>query len=294
LAFFATSNGTRQAIAAGPVLQQSRDVAGMMASMGLQSEVATTGQELLQLAAASPDCELAMIDVGIARPPIGILLQQLRRDERTAFLRVGLFSRAGMEMEAEHAAHDDPLSMAFAKPADEQILQRQLEQLALIAPQDFVPAETRLQQALDALDLLAELGRSKMNFYDLRRVQETVIKALYTPKLSAKAIGVLVHLNSAAGQEALVNVASQLTLPLDVRLAAAKAFREHTQKYGILLTTDQIQRQYQRYNESEKLDAGVQQVLGLILDCIEAPTKQDNSKKEAAASPKSAPSSPSP
>ena len=285
LAFFAAGSGTRQALAAGPILQQSRDVAGMLASQGLQSEIAATGHELLQLAASSPDYELAMIDVTIVQPQIGILLQQLRHDERTASLRIGLIARAGFEVEAEHAAHSDSLSMAFAKPADEQILQRQLEQLATLAPREFVPAETRLQQAVDALDLLGELSRSEVKLYDLCRAQDAVLKALYTPKLSAKAVEVLVNLNSAASQQSLVNVASQLTLSVELRLAAAKAFRQHTQKHGILLTTDEIRRQYERYNESEKSDVGTQQILGLILDCIEAPTKPNNAKRASVPSP---------
>jgi hypothetical protein len=71
----------------------------------------------------------------------------------------------------------------------------------------------------------------------------------------------------------LVEVASRLTQPLEVRTAAAKAFRQNIEKYGVLLTTDEIRAQYRRYNESEYLDVPTQRVLGLILDSIEAPTQ---------------------
>ena len=100
-------------------------------------------------------------------------------------------------------------------------------------------------------------------------MQKYVIAALYNPKLAAKAVGVLADINSAESQQALVEVASRFTLPLALRQAAAKAFRQNTQQHGILLTTEEIRRQYQRYNESEKLDAPTQHVLGLILDCLE-------------------------
>ncbi len=86
-------------------------------------------------------------------------------------------------------------------------------------------------------------------------------------------------MNSAESQRALVEAASSLTLPLDFRRAAAKAFRQNTEKHGILLTTNEIRQQYRRYNESEKLDAGTQHVLGLILDCIEAPSRIKSSRK---------------
>jgi hypothetical protein len=52
-----------------------------------------------------------------------------------------------------------------------------------------------------------------------------------------------------------------------------EAFRRSIQARGILLTTQQILRQYDRYNASESQDRSTQQVLGLILDCIEAPSR---------------------
>ena len=39
--------------------------------------------------------------------------------------------------------------------------------------------------------------------------------------------------------------------------------------FGILLTTAEITRQYDRYNASEALDGGTQEVLGAVLDAIE-------------------------
>ena len=107
-------------------------------------------------------------------------------------------------------------------------------------------------------------------------MQDSVIAALCNPKLAAKAVAVLANINSAESQRALVELASRFTLPLALRQAAAKAFRQNIQKHGILLTTEEIRQQYQRYNESEKLDAATQHVLGLILDCLEvgAPKKK--------------------
>ena len=108
-----------------------------------------------------------MIDVSIGQPPIGILLQQLRRDERTASLRVGLMARSGYMQQAEHAAESDPLSMAFVWPNDDQTIQWQVKQLATLAPREFVDFNTRQREAAEALDLLAELSRSGDKLYNL-------------------------------------------------------------------------------------------------------------------------------
>ena len=269
LSFFAASSGVRHALVGGPNLAGTRDLAGMLAAAGFQTDVATSGRELLLLATRSPDYELAWIDVSINHPEINILLQELRRDPRTALLRVGLLARAGHFELAEHLASLDPMAKAFARPHDEQSSRWQLAQLATLGPREFVAFDVRQRQAADALDLLAELSRSSGNLYDLRRVQDSVLVALHNPKLAAKAVAVLAHLNSAESQRALVEVASRFTLPLALRQAAAKAFCENVQAFGILLTTEEIRAQYRRYNQSEKLDAATRHVLGLILDCLE-------------------------
>ena len=200
----------------------------------------------------APDYELALIDVAIDRPVIGILLQQLRHDPRTASLRVGLVARSGYFDRAERLARLYPPAKAFARPQDDKAFRWQLDQLNDLAPREFVDFPTRQRQAAEALDLLAELYRSSAGVYDLRGVQQSVIAALYNPKLAVKAAAVLAQVNSAESQRALVNAASRLTLPLGLRQAAVKAFRQNTEKHGILLTTDEISRQYRRYNREQE------------------------------------------
>jgi CheY-like chemotaxis protein len=281
LKFFAASSGTRRVLAADPILQDARDLGGMLAPHGYQADIAATGKELMKLAASSPDYELVLIDVAIDQPVIDILLQQMRRDERTASLRVGLIARAGFRERAEHAERSDPLSKAFSRPNDDNMVNWQLDQLALLRPREFVDFDTRQRQAAEALDLLAELIRSPHRLYDLRGTEDAVLTALYTPKLSTKAIAVLAEMNSAESQRALIEVASRFTEPLELRAAAADAFCQNSKKHGLLLTTDEISRQYRRYNESETLDADTQRVLGQILDCIELPSRAAAGKNQA-------------
>jgi CheY-like chemotaxis protein len=273
LGFFAASNGVRRALVGGSNTVESRDLSGALAAAHLVVDTAATGREMLQMATRSPDYELAWIDVGINHPEVATLLQQLRRDPRTASLRIGIVGRSGFFEVAEHLAANDPMAMAFNRPRDEEACRWQFEQLMAIAPQEFVGFEVRQRQAALALELLAELAQSSSKLYDLRRVQDSVLVALYTPKLSDKAVAVLANLNSAESQRALVDVAGRFVLPLKLRQAAAKAFHENLRKYGILLTTAEIRAQYDHYNASAKMDAPTRHVLALILDCLEAPTK---------------------
>ena len=272
LAFFAASSGVRHALVGGPNIEQARDLAGMLAAAGFQTDTAATGNEFLRLAMRSPDYELAWIDVSISRPDINTLMHTLRRDGRTASLRVGLMARSGHFDKAERLAERDPMAKPFARPHDDESFRWQLEQLSTLSPREFVGFDVRERQAAQSLELLAELSRSSSGLYDLRQTQDAVLAALYNPKLATRAVAVLANLNSAESQQALVDVASRVTQPLELRKAAVKAFRESTREHGVLLTTDQIRQQYDRYNQSRDQDAATQRVLGLILDCIEAPS----------------------
>ncbi|MCD4727091.1 MAG: hypothetical protein K8R46_05495, partial [Pirellulales bacterium] len=272
LAFLASSRGVPSALVASPKLEEARDLAGRLAAAGYQADAVLVGRELLLRAGQSPDCELVLIDVTIDRPTADMLVQQLRHDPRTASLRVGVIAPAGRYEKAERIAGDDPLAKAFARPRDDRAFNWQLEQLAALDARDFVGFEARQRQAAEALDLLAALARTSGTLYDLRRAEDAVIAALANPNptIAARATAVLAEANSADAQRALVELAGRFARPLTLRQAAAKAFLRNIEKHGLRLTTKEIQRQYDIYNQNEKRDVPTQQVLSFILDCIEA------------------------
>lgn len=273
LGFFAASGGTRRALVAGPSTESSRRLAGMLAASGFEVDTALSGRELVRLAVASPDYELALIDAAIERPTIDLLLQRLRHDCRSATLRVGLIARGGYLQRARQVARRDPLALAFSRPHSDESFAWQMEQLTGLGPRAFVDHAERQRQAAEALDRLLELSGPGNKLYDVHGTQDAVLAALYTPGLGSKAAAVLGNLGTVESQQALVELASRWTQPLEVRRAAVRAFRRNTEARGILLTSRQILRQYERYNQSEKLDQPTQRILGLILDCIEAPTQ---------------------
>ena len=280
LAYFAATGGVRRALVGGPNRQRARELVGLLAARGLQVDTAVTGRELVRLAVASPDHELVLFDVSIDNPTANILLQQLRHDRRTATLRVGLLAAHDRFERAEQIARRDPMTMAFYRPMDDQAIAWQVDRLATLAPRTFVDHAARQRQAALAMELLATMGRSQGRLYDLAGVQDSVLAARFVPKLSINAIDVLRQINSARSQQALADLASRSTQPIEVRRAASEAFQYSTKQFGILLTTVQISRQYDLYNASEGGDQETQRILAAILDCIEAPTKVEEEPKE--------------
>ena len=56
---------------------------------------------------------------------------------------------------------------------------------------------------------------------------------------------------------------------MELRQLAADAFSKSRERYGVLLSSEEIALQYDRYNASETASADVQQLLGRMLDILE-------------------------
>jgi hypothetical protein len=279
LAFFVATTGSRRVLIAGTSAEKAMQSAGGLMSTGYVIDVAPNGRETLRRCLACPDYEFALIDVTIDDPTADLLLQYLRRDGRTADLPIGLVARDGHWARTEQLARRTPRAAAVWRAHDPKAIQWQAAELVALAGRDFAPFPVRQAQAESALDLLVELARNEAKIYDLQRIQPVALAALANPALERKAIVLVAALGTPESQRALVDLASNGGESMKMRQAAALAFGASIDRHGILLTTVEIVRQYDRYNRSEKLDRSTQILLGSILDSIEAPSKKLSAAK---------------
>lgn len=175
---------------------------------------------------------------------------------------------------AQRLADVDPLTFALFEPnsADEMLFQTRTLRQAVTY--QAISVEERLGQARVSLEwfgkVLAE--PNSYEFYNPVRYQEPMINALFFPLLCAPAADALANIPTPQAQKALLTLASQNTEILENRKIAATAFGEHVKSYRILLTRSEITQQYDLYNKN--ID-GLQEeleILGGLLDSIEAPT----------------------
>ena len=269
---FATAQGERRALVAGPSTAESQRIAGHLAALGYVADTARSGRELMGLALQSADYELVLVDEGLQQPTIQFLLQQLRHDNRTACLPVGIWARDGRLPMAEHAARRDPLVTAFPRPHSQEVVDRQVEEVLSLGGGQRLSYEQRMQHASQAMQWLADWSAGHPVFRLPRKI-DAVYEALFIPELTKQATMILANTGTPDAQKALVEFASRWSQPLPCRKAAVEALWDNAEGHGILLTSSEILRQYDRYNESEKLDASSQQVLAAILNCLEAPAQ---------------------
>ena len=269
LTFMAASTGERRAMVAARTVGEARRVGGFLNALGYKVEIATTGNEMMKKLVDSPDFEVAFIDARIPNPKINILVQKLHRDGRTAGLPIVVMASDGFMDAAEQAAENNPLAKAFPRPHDQKSVEWQLSEMMPKVARSATTPELRLQQATTALGHLSRLSESKNPLFVIRRGELPALDAIYLPELSEKAITLLGQLGSPAAQKALVDLASNELQPIAERRKALAAFEKCVSQKGLLLTTNQILLQYDRYNASAQSDRPTQQVLGSILDTIE-------------------------
>ena len=191
LAFFAATTGTRRAIVAGPINAESMRVAGYLEALGYQVDTAYTGRDLIRLAMACPDYELALVDAGLQEPVVGKLLQQLRFDSRTADLPVGILAREDYLDLAKHMAESDRLAAAFPRPHNQETAAWQVARVAELAAPNAVAAAERQRQAGEAMEWLVELTAGDRRVFQTPPLEEVVRSAVLTPDISPAAVAVL-------------------------------------------------------------------------------------------------------
>jgi hypothetical protein len=272
LGYLGSTSGVRRVLIGHPQTAKAQSIVGMLTEMGFEADTATTGRQFFFKATETPDYELLLLSDAINDPPLGETLQTLRSDRRTGTMPIGIMAREErinrLQLEAEET---DRLTHVFPRPHERAALESQVQRLIAAAGRHAIAGEERERHAAAAMGWLSRLAEDEQSygFYNLLREVPQAERALYGGVASQPAAEALGFIGSSRSQQALVDFASQNARPLADRQAAATAFKTAVDRRGLLLYEADIDLQYDRFNQSESLDAGTQQVLGDVLDVIE-------------------------
>jgi CheY-like chemotaxis protein len=279
LGYFATGASQRRAVVAMPGAIHATTLAGRLTSLGIEADPTTRGGQAVAAAQQSADLEMVLVDVDIDGPGIRDVLYALRSEPATGQVPIGLLATKSRLDAAHRIAGEHQRVVAFPRPQSDAALQELVGRLNAVSDRDPVTPQDRAQMAGAALDWLGQLLARNHTFYDLHRQAPVIEAALYLPPLTERSMKALVLLGTPESQRALVDFASHQSVPIDARDAAARAFAESVQRHGILLTAEEILRQYDRYNASASLDAATQKVLGSLLDTLESLRAQADARR---------------
>lgn len=260
--------GTEQAVVGAPNPNHADNWAGNLRALGFDATPTFTGIELIHQALAAPRIALILVDSDIGSPLVREVVYQLRAQPRLAHTPIAvLLASSDLQLGQQLAAADKHL-LAVSRPRSAEAMKSLVERLtALGGP--ALSADERTAQARQAIEWLGQLFATDLPYDELRRDAVILEQAVYNPEFSKAALAALAHVGTAGSQRTLVDFASLESQPLELRQLAVDAFANSRKRYGVLLSTQEIALQYDRYNASETASAEVQQLLGRVLDVLE-------------------------
>jgi hypothetical protein len=253
-----------------PAIQSAASIGGHLATLGYQTDVANNPKDLIHFARQSGSLQFLLVDLTIGSPGIRELIHALRLLPQSAGAPIALLAPAGRMVEAHRLASQYDRVVAFPRPQTEIAVASIAQTMNDTLDRDLRSSQERIAQAEFALDQLGHLLKQPPGFYDTGPLANVLTTALYEPSLTADAIGNLAWVGTPESQLALVDYASRAVFSIESRRSAATAFAENVQKYGILLTANEIARQYDHYNASDAADEATCRVLSGILDTLES------------------------
>ena len=253
--------------------------AALLNDSGVLGESVSNARDFFGQATSNPDIEMLFVTDTLNRPHYAELIQQLRNDWRTRRVPIAFLFRD----------HERNKRVTFRLPNDDLLITAPFSDLPDLVATNVVNLRKlydpwqlsnvdRRRHAAAAIRWITKVSgdRETYSFCDLGAQQESLIRILYIPGFAEKAGAVLAGLGTPDSQRELVNFASQSGLPMADREKVVQAFAESVKTGGTLLTSVEIQQQYDRYNASKTESKETQEVLGAILDVIEAKSKAMN------------------
>lgn len=275
IAFFLASEGKSRGLLATPNPVEAMETAGFLIQLGYEVDTARTGKEVFRALTSSPDFEFAFIDLAIDDPPVDVLLQQLAIDCRSALVPIGLVARAGTLQRAEQLAGRHPLVRAFSRPHSLESVRWQLEELNRLNQGGLLTRQERNFVAHTLLQVLAADVKRTGQIVSLRRLELVLSWQPNFPDRAPAALTLLGSLGTASSQATLIEFATRQDPPAELRRKAVAALADSIAQHGILLTTRQILRQYDLYNQLGPISPLEREILGAILDILEEAPSHD-------------------
>jgi hypothetical protein len=270
--YFASSIGREKVLVVDVSPTRARNVGGLSAARGTVVTAEST-RDAMRVLSQDPDVTMVLVARQMLLPQMGAIVGQLRADYRTRRLPVAVYCAPDDLERTRTLLPDDGFTIAIYEPRSFDAMEKQLTARSGFRIRgDLAPVEAaeRLEQGAAMAAAAARLSDAGNMALNLRPYETQLTTAAFHPAAGKHLAPVLGKFGSPAAQRTLADVASSAALPLEQRQGAAQAFCESVIRFGTLLTTGEVLRQYERYNASESLDQPTQELLAKMLDVIEA------------------------
>ncbi|GIW79415.1 MAG: hypothetical protein KatS3mg105_1222 [Gemmatales bacterium] len=249
-------------------------VAGVVKKAGFEPVIAGTGREVMQRLAQAADIDALLIDESIPNPVLRHLLAQIRADMDNGLLPLFIMARrtpdGGISPKSEltlsRLASYYRYVWVIPSPRSADALKEHLQKAMAQTFGKPLAEQERLDNATLAMVWLRRMGTEEVAGFDIRSAEATILASFRSEMLGTLAMEAALGLPGRDPQRELAGIVLDKTLKPEKRTFAASQLNRHIQKYGILLTLEQIRALRALYDQVDepRLKANVALVLGSL------------------------------
>jgi hypothetical protein len=238
LARFVMNQALPRAVVIDGNPNRGSQLAGLLITLGYDSELEVSGAKGFRAATESADVELILISYDLFRSGWGLndTLANLGADSRTAAIPVFIYGPLDVQYKRPNLEHDYPGIKFLVQPVSPDMLLRQFKALPP------VPSETvRVSYAREAATLLARIATENKGplVTDLTAVEPTLALALNEAQIAPAAATTLREVPDPDAQRSLADVVLDPSRAPSIRKQSASELVHSIQRFGRLITASQ-------------------------------------------------------
>ncbi len=236
-----TGNAMGAGIVVDPNTQRASQVTGFLAEAGYPSEIAPTGRDAFTMATENGDVELIVLHVNTIRWELTQTVSNLRSDSRSANIPIVIYGPEDVRRKVQPLLDRTRLATFVSEVTAADRFRSQIEPFLKAVQAPSMTEEERTRRSVAAVGWLAHIAEGKSSIFDLTPAEAALGTAMRDDALARQAIYAIRAIPSRTEQGRFLEIAlSELGVLEENRVAAAEQLAMHIQRYGLLLSVEQV------------------------------------------------------
>lgn len=275
--FLAADGGPKALVAYTPA-SQAKVVHQTVKEAGFEPVLVSNVKEAFEHLNRAADFDVILVFPNAPPSELPYVLTQLREDRDAARLPLLVFADAkneeGLTQMVRHHPHTRVVPQALAAMPEE--LKSTIDRRIKDASGAALSAKEREEFRKVAMDLLWRMARGEISGYHVLAARAAVVQAVGSKDLGVEAVEILGRLPGTESQHRLAGIVLDPSRE-KLRLTAARELNRHLQKFGLLLTTQQMKDLRAAYrNPAEEPDLRAQ--LALVMGSLRPTSLQTGNR----------------
>ena len=233
--------GRGRAIIIDPDQSRGTQMGSYLNDMGYETLMTSTGREGFERASDNAGVEVVFVHANVSRWELTQTISNLRADSRTAALPIVVYGSEDVRASVSRLISRSKPAMYIAESSTVSDFQRQFAPFSRAAKSQPLSDRERQQQKSAAAYWLASLNSGRAGqVFDVAAAEKHLSLVADDPAIAENVLAALSGISTPTAQRRLASVAINSQLEPAHRQVAASQLGFHIQRFGLLLTKDEI------------------------------------------------------